>query len=318
MQNIYRKLNEGEWKSRRALASLLLTLGLTSLALGFAFDLAHLRTSQQGGVLSMPPRGQLLPGTVRFVAIGDTGTGGVDQIAIARRMTIYHDERPYDTVLMLGDNIYEDGDAAALPRKFEQPYSELLGRDVRFHAVLGNHDVRKGRTTQLNYKLFNMGGRAFYSFIKGGDIVEFFALDSTAMDEAQVRWLDGALASSNARWKIAYFHHPIYSSGKRHGSDINLRARLEPVFVRHKVAAVLSGHDHVYERTKPQRGIQYFVSGAGGKLRRGNIDRNSPFFLVGNDEVNSFMYFEVTGETLNFRAVDAAGNILDSGIIKRE
>lgn len=317
--NVYKLLNEDECMSRRVLVALLLSLGLTALALGVTFDLTHLRAHQQGDGRSVPPHvQQLLPGTVRFAAIGDMGTGGADQIAIARRMTIYHDERPYDTVLMLGDNIYEDGDAAALPRKFEQPYAELLRRNVRFYAALGNHDVRKGRTTQLNYKLFNMGGRAFYSFTKGDDTVEFFALDSTAMDEAQVRWLDGALASSKARWKIAYFHHPIYSSGKRHGSDESLREWLEPVFVRYKVAVVLSGHDHIYERTKPQQGVQYFVSGAGGKLRRGNIDRRSPFFLAGNDEVNSFMYFEVTDEALSFSAVDAAGIILDSGIIKRD
>ena len=110
----------------------------------------------------------------------------------------------------------------------------------------------------------------------------------------------------------------LYSSGKKHGSDLKLRRRLEPIFVRHKVAAVLSGHDHIYERTKPQRGVQYFVSGAGGKLRRGNINRRSPFFLVGNDEVNSFMYFEATGEALNFWAVDATGNILDSGDLTRD
>ena len=124
MQNIYRRLSEGEWRNRRFLAALLLTLGLTAFAPGVAFDFARPGTSPQGDGVSMLPRGGAPTGTVRFVAVGDTGTGGVDQIAVARRMTIYHDERPYDTVIMLGDNIYENGDAAALQKKFEQPYSE--------------------------------------------------------------------------------------------------------------------------------------------------------------------------------------------------
>lgn len=319
MRNNSGKPDQG--MKRKFLAGSLLTLALAALVLGVTFSFSHSRPRRQGAVAPAPPPPLVKPlvsTVVRFVAIGDMGTGGADQLAIARQMTVYHDEHPYDTVLMLGDNIYEDGDVDALPRKFEQPYQELLRRGVRFHAALGNHDVRKGRQAQLNYELFNMGGRAYYSFTKGDDGVEFFALDSTAMDEAQMKWLDEALASSKARWKIAYFHHPIYSSGKAHGSDLKLRAQLEPLFVRHEVAVVLSGHDHFYERTKPQRGVQYFVSGAGGKLRRGNINRRTPFFLTGNDEVNSFMYFEVVGETLNFRAVDAAGNVLDSGLLIRD
>lgn len=90
-------------------------------------------------------------------------------------------------------------------------------------------------------------------------------------------------------------------------------AQLEPLFVRYGVAAAFSGHDHVYERIKPQQDVQYFVSGAGGQLRRGNLDRSQAFFAAGNDEVNSFMYVEVTRDQLAFRAVDAKGLILDSG-----
>jgi len=101
----------------------------------------------------------------------------------------------------------------------------------------------------------------------------------------------------------------------RHGSETRLRARLEPLFVKYGVAAALSGHDHVYERTRPQRGVQYFVCGAGGQLRRGDLDRRSPFFAAGNDRVNSFMCFEATPEKLSFRSLDAAGNTLDEGLI---
>ena len=252
----------------------------------------------------------------RFLAFGDMGTGDSNQYALANRMALYHDEHPFDTVLMLGDNIYPDGNPAHLPAKFEKPYAELLRRGVLFYAVLGNHDVRRGREAQINYPLFNMGGHAYRTFTKGDGLVEFFALDSTDFDAAQQTWLTNALAASPARWKIAYFHHPLYSSARTHGSDTNLRAKLEPLFVRYGVAAVFAGHDHVYERTKPQQGIQHFVAGAAsGKLRRGNLDRKTPFFATGNDETNSFMAVEVTREQMTFAAIDTDGNLLDSGTI---
>lgn len=263
-----------------------------------------------------PARGPAAAGTVRFIALGDTGTGGIEQRRLAQRMAIYHDERPYDTVLLLGDNIYPNGNPAGLVKKFERPYAELLQRGVLFYAVLGNHDVRQGRLAQISYQLFHMGGRAYYSFTRGDTLVEFFALDSTQMDTTQLGWLEGALAASKASWKIAYLHHPIYSSRKR-VPERKLGPQLEPLFVRHGVAVVFAGHRHVYERFKPQQGVQYFIAGAGGTLWRGYINRKSPFLAAGNDEFNSFLYVEVSREQLAFWAVGAAGIILDSGTVTR-
>jgi 3',5'-cyclic AMP phosphodiesterase CpdA len=243
------------------------------------------------------------------------GTGSRSQYRIGERLTAYHDERPFEVIVTLGDDIYPSGDPSDLPAKFERPYAELLRREVRFYASLGNHDVVRGRQSLVHYRHLNMGGRSYYSFTKGNDLVEFFALDSTAPDAAQRQWLEDALSDSRARWKIAYFHHPLYSSGLRHGSTVKLRAQWEPLFVRYGVDAVISGHDHFYERTKPQQGVYYFVSGAGGQLRQNNINRDSPFFAAGNDQANSFIYFEVNEDVLSFWAVDADGRILDSGVL---
>ena len=262
-----------------------------------------------------PPTDSTAADVVRFVALGDTGTGETAQYAVARRMVSYHDEKHYGTVLLLGDNVYPDGNPSELPAKFEKPYAALLQRGVRFRAVLGNHDAQRGREAQTRYALFNMGGRAYYSFVEGNGLVEFFALDSNRMDREQLNWLEGALSASKARWKIAFFHHPIYSSSLAHGSSLKLRALLEPLLVRYGVAVAFSGHDHVYERIKLQQGVQYFVVGAGGKLRRGNINRNSPLLAAGNDEFNSFMYVEVKGERLAFWAVEPEGRILDAGYL---
>lgn len=262
---------------------------------------------------SAPRQGNAQIAPVRFVALGDTGTGGPGQFAIASRMVALYNGRPFDTVLLLGDNIYPNGSPSLFLTKFEKPYATLLQLGVRFYAVLGNHDVALGRAAQIKYRHFNMGGRPYYSFIKGDGLVEFFALDSTNMTGEQLRWLETALSTSKAQWKIAYFHHPIYSSGRKHGSNLRLRALLEPLFVRYGVTAAFSGHDHVYQRTPLQQGVQYFVSGAGGQLRRGNLNRRSPLVVAGNDQVNSFMYVEITRERMTYRAVDAEGQILDEG-----
>lgn len=295
--------------TRRFRLVLFSTLVLVIASLAFVW-------AQPKNIDKVSANSQTATETVSFIAFGDMGTGDQEQYALAKRMALHHDAHPYDIALTLGDNIYPDGNPADLVAKFEKPYAELLRRGVRFYASLGNHDVKKGRAAQMNYANFNMGGRAYYSFVKGNGLVEFFALDSTAPNPTQIKWLEGALAASSAQWKIAYFHHPLYSSGRTHGSDVALRRQVEPIFIRSGVAAVFCGHDHIYERVKPQNGIQYFVAGAGsGKLRRGDINRKSPFFAAGNDEVGSFMYVEVTRERLAFQVIDAAGNTLDNGTV---
>jgi 3',5'-cyclic AMP phosphodiesterase CpdA len=141
-------------------------------------------------------------------------------------------------------------------------------------------------------------------------------LDSTDCDMAQLGWLEQELKGSTARWKLAVFHHPLYSSGKKHGSDLGLRRKLEPLFVRYRVNAVFSGHDHIYERTKPQQGIQYFVTGAGGDLYRGDVDLKSSFRAASYDQDNHFMVIEAEHERISFQAISETGRIVDQGVIE--
>ena len=155
-------------------------------------------------------------------------------------------------------------------RSSKIPYKPLLDAGVKFYASLGNHDARE----QRYYKLFNMDGKLYYTFSPKSDI-RFFILESTYPEPEQIKWVEQELASSGSDWKIAVFHHPLYSSGDRHGSDLRLRDVLEPLFLKYNVSVVLTGHDHFYERVKPQKGIAYFVVGSGGQLREGNIDRST-------------------------------------------
>jgi predicted phosphodiesterase len=258
-------------------------------------------------------QGQRLPNaasSVKFAVIGDNGTGDRPEYEVGAQMARARASFAFDSVIMLGDNMYGSQEPADFIRKFEQPYKALLDAGVQFFATLGNHD------NQLNryYKPFSMGGERYYTFSKKN--VRFFVLDSDGLDPKQMAWLDEVLKSSTDEWKICYFHHPLYSDGGTHGSAVELRVVLEPLFLRYGVAVVFSGHEHFYERLAPQKGIYYFIEGAGGQLRRGDIVR-SEFKAAGFDQDQSFMLVEIVGSDLFFQAISRTGQIVDSGTIRR-
>jgi hypothetical protein len=251
------------------------------------------------------------PSSLKFAVIGDSGSGSGRQYQLGAQIAAAHTLYPFSFVLMLGDNIYGSERARDFQRKFELPYKALHDAEVPFYASLGNHD---DPTIQSNYKLFNMDGRRYYSFRKGD--AEFFALDSTYMSTEQVQWVERALSESDAPWKIAFMHHPTYSSGKRHGPNVDLRTFIEPLFVKYGVSVVLAGHEHFYERLKPQRGIAYFTAGSAGKLRSGNI-RRGPFFAAGFDTDLSFMLFELIDDQLHFQVISRLARTVDQGVVTR-
>ena len=256
-----------------------------------------------GQDITLPNR----PDSMRFAVIGDSGTGGGEQYELARIMAQYRQAFPFELVIMLGDNLYGRERPRDYEKKFEIPYKPLLESGVKFYASLGNHDD----ANQVNYKLFNMNGQRFYTFKPKAD-VRFFALDSNYMDRKQLEWLEKELKGSDSKWKIAFLHHPIYSSGGRHGSDLELRKVLEPLFLKYGVDAAFAGHEHFYERLKPQQGVAYFISGAAGKLRRGNI-RSTGMTAKGYDQDRSFMLIEIAGDALHFQAINRKGETVDSG-----
>jgi 3',5'-cyclic AMP phosphodiesterase CpdA len=189
----------------------------------------------------------------------------------------------------------------------------LLDSGVKFYASLGNHDSRE----QRYYKLFNMEGKFYYSFKAPTQDVRFIALDSTYPEPEQIEWAAKELKGAAEAWKIAFFHHPLYSSGGRHGSDLRLRESLEPIFLNENVSVVFQGHDHFYERLKPQKEIAYFVAGSGGKLRAGNIVENSNISARGFDTDLVFMIAEIFEDQLSFNAISRTGAVIDSGVITR-
>ena len=266
--------------------------------------------------LLSPPAGPqgftlpLKPNSVRFAVIGDMGTGSKDQYETAKRMIEARQRFPFDFVIMVGDNIYGSESPKGLQAKFEIPYKPLLDGGVKFYAALGNHD----NVNQRFYKFFNMNGTQYYTFRKGN--VRFFALDSNYMDPKQLAWLEQELKGSGSDWKVCYFHHALYNSGKNHGSATELRLLLEPMFVKYGVQVVFSGHEHVYERVKPQKGIQYFTEGASAKLMARALQETS-FKAAGFDTDYSFMLVEITGDELYFQTISRTGATVDSGVLRR-
>ena len=256
----------------------------------------------------------LLPnatGSLKIVVMGDNGDGSREQAEVAEQMASLHEQFHYDLVLMVGDNFYGTQRPSDLDQKFARPYRPLLDAGVIFQAALGNHDVE---STTVNYPPLNMHGQRYYSFVRPG--IRFVVLDTNVLDAEQLRWAEGVLRSATEPWRIAYFHHPLYGNAKRHGSNVDLRVLLEPLLLAYGVQVVFSGHDHVYERLKPQKGIHYFVTGSGGKLRKGGLGA-ADSTAAGFDQDQVFLAAEITSEALHFQAISRTGQTVDSGVIRR-
>jgi predicted phosphodiesterase len=254
----------------------------------------------------------LKEGALAFAVIGDSGSGTTAQYQVADQMAAAHRVFPFNFVLMLGDNLYGGDNPRDFERKFARPYKALLDLRVKFYAALGNHDD-PGR--QILYDNFNMGEKTYYSFKPRSD-VHFFALNSNYMDRRQLEWLDKEMSSSDSPWKIVFFHHPLYSSGRQHGPNIELRTVLEPLLVKHGVDVVFTGHEHFYEKPTAKNGIHYFIVGSSGKLREGNI-RASRVDGTGFDQDNAFLIAEISGDEMLFQVISRTGETVDVGSVRR-
>jgi hypothetical protein len=228
-------------------------------------------------------------------------------------MTLLREHFPFEMVVLVGDNLYGSERPQDFKIKFEQPYKPLLDGGVKFYASLGNHDARE----QKNYPPFNMNDKLYYSFKAPKQSVRFYALESTYLEPEQVQWIEKELKDTTDAWKIMFFHHPLYSSSATHGSSVELQKTLGPMFIRYNVSLVLNGHDHVYERIKPQDGIAYFVVGSAGQLRSGDIKKGSQLTAKGFDTDQVFLACELAGDQLHFQAISRTGQVIDSGVITR-
>lgn len=241
---------------------------------------------------------------IRVLAFGDSGGGGSDQLALARQM---HGV-PFELVIHTGDVAYDSGSLAQFEANVFGVYSELF-RHVPFAPAAGNHDYETDRGAPFREVFALPGNEQWYSYDWGP--IHFVALDTESDYGTQATWLDADLAATAQPWKIVYLHRPPFSSGQ-HGSDLTLRMQLAPVLERHGVQLVLAGHDHDYERMRPQRGVAYVVTGGGG---RGTREVGSSDFTAFASEVIHFVYLEVGADELVLHAIDGEGTEFDSMIV---
>ena len=252
------------------------------------------------------PMPSLRGGTI-FALMGDSGSGDMPQQQVAQAMlTYWSTARRFPFVLMLGDNLYDDDYTG----EFLEPYKPLLDRGVKFYAALGNHD----RDLEIHFKPFNMGDKDHYAFDEGN--ARFAVLNSNhPTDVEQIKWLDGAFTTAGDKWRIAFFHHPLYSSGTHAAESRDvIRPALEAALVRNRVNVVFNGHEHAYERIRPQQQVAYFVSGGGGRYLY-DVHK-SDFDEVAVSE-HHFMVAEIAGDRLFHEAITHEQKLLDCGVIYR-
>lgn len=273
-------------------------------------------------VMAVPvPKSELL---LRFAVMADTGTGSKHQYAVGRAMGEYHQQYPFNTVLMAGDNIYTNGESSKITKNFENPYQDLLDRGVNFYATLGNHDIRADKIGQNNikenfqvtYPEFNMEGRRYYARKDGK--VRFFALETSSLVNskdpdraAQLAWLDRELGASKAKWNIVYGHHNIYSAG-HYGINQLMVRDVTPILKKHNVKLFINGHDHNYQRSNPIDGTTYLVCGGGGA---GLYPVTSQSWTAFAQSVHSFGIVEVYQAHIVLTGIDKNGKMIDRGLV---
>lgn len=275
-----------------------------------------------------------------FIVMGDFGNGSREQRELAKVIERVINERKGTQkeirfILTTGDNIYSvipgvwlagsgDEDADWGPRYFK-PYRGIIA-SIPVYPTLGNHDGNESeKRADLTVYLDNFffpGNRParWYTFNYGG-FIDFFALDTTRNTERgpraavwlagseQHRWAESVMRASKAPWKLAYMHHPIFNAGPRHQEERNYErmSHFFSLFAETGVQAVFQGHEHnlqVSEANKRSRGARYFITGAGGELRDGDITSSlKEHNIEGFSPKRHFMVVDISGDSMDVMPV---------------
>ncbi len=265
----------------------------------------------------------------RILAFGDSGSGNEHQYRLAEKMP----SAGADIVVHTGDLIYMEGEREDYPEKFYRPYASLIA-SVPFYPSMGNHDFRTNRGAPMfeEFVLPENGPQSstperHYWFDFGS--ARFVAIDTdlTMKDLGSIvaPWLDKVLEGAGDRWKIVFFHHPVYTNG-RYGPTHRLWRTILPVIEAHGTHLVLSGHDHLYERTHPIRegkitppgqGVVHVVTGAGGHGLYAINPKPMEQIAVQYNEDYSFTVIDVSPDRMTLRQINANGEQVDEYVIPR-
>ena len=259
---------------------------------------------------------------IRFAVIGDYGVESEDAERVANVVMGWSP----DFIITVGDNNYQSGSAHTIDQNIGQYYHTYIGNyqgtygigaeQNRFFPAMGNHDTKtEDGAPYLDF--FDLpGNERYYDFVRGP--VHFFVVnstieepDGTVASSAQARWLQARLAASTSAFNIVYMHHAPYSSG-RHGPH----ERVQWPFRQWGADAVLSGHDHTYERIV-QDGLSYFVNGLGGKSKHRFSDTVSGSQAQYNCDYGA-MLVDATDDSVEFRFINTEHIVVDYAVLPRD
>jgi Calcineurin-like phosphoesterase len=256
-----------------------------------------------------PPPGRVVAG---FVAFGDFG-GGDAQHEVASAMERWAaDGHRVDALVTTGDNVYNRGEPEKFHAQLDEPYRQLR-RTRPLWVTLGNHDVRAGHgPTQLRHL-----GLPDLPYAKELPGVQLLFVDANRTDQAQADWLEARLSARGPRFRVVVFHQPAWSCSN-HDSTEAVGRLWVPVFERHRVALVLNGHDHNYQRFVSDAGVTYVVTGGGGKglYHLDECEGGEPR-RVALAMRHHFTAVEVRARSLAVTAVGADSALLDRAVIQR-
>lgn len=254
--------------------------------------------------------------SITFSVLGDNGSGGRNAMDVARQMARTYQETPYGLTVLLGDISYYGSIVDRFEDVFQAPMQPLIDAGVEFELAIGNHEIQENPSPEalqeVADKLERLGlPNSYYKATHGP--IDFFIIDSSlplagiTSAQEQLAWLERELAASDAPWQVAALHHQLFSSAKKRQPDPRVREALEPLFIEHGVDIVFYGHDHFYERTKPQSGVTYVLSGAGSKISKVGF---SDFTAVAEEKLQ-FMLVEADRDTMTVQAIDQNGVVFD-------
>ena len=298
---------------RAPAAALALVVALVLAGCGDRGDaVAGATTTQARATPSTLEDGAAGPVRSGFVAFGDFG-GGPAQHAVAEAMERWTVRHRVDALVTTGDNVYERGEPERFAAQLDRPYAELR-RSRPMWVSLGNHDVAAGHGAEQLRHL----GLPDHPYAKTLPGVQLLLLDSNRVDQAQTDWLERQLAGPGPPLRVVVFHHPAWSCS-RHDSTEEVTRRWGPVLERHRVALVLNGHDHNYQRFTSPAGVTYVVTGGGGKPLY-PLDDDCPAGTppqLGEARRHHFTAVEVRDGSLAVTAVAADDTVLDRTVIRR-
>lgn len=252
----------------------------------------------------------------RFLAIGDTGDNGAGQRLLAQSLN----RETAAFLLHLGDIAYWDGTFIQYQQAFFEIYAQLLVHIPAF-LTIGNHDATDGAYPYRTLFLSPRGEALYYSFDWAN--AHFTVLDSNASFTPKgpmLDWLEQDLANTRQTWRIVAIHHPPFPSTDYKRNDPICRRvlnELTPIFERHGVHLILSGHEHIYQRNQPRRagaflpqgpGAVYVTSGGGGSQ---NYDPGDDPYIAASASGPHYLRIDVTSSSLRAEVVDPYGKILD-------